>query len=330
MTVCYCRKAKKLNNSTQTTEQTEQTKYTSELPVYNITELNQTWEIVYNTSFTFILNPEYTICQQFNKSNKLPLFIYVHTSPENIKRRVLIRETWAKRSLFPNLRLVFMMGYTFESKTNELLKLEYNTYKDIVQQDFIDSYRNLTYKCIMSLNWINTYCPNLEYIIKTDDDVIVNTFGLVSYLNELNNKNVSYRTKKLICNGWSGVRVSRNKNYKWYISKEEYPHEKFNKYCCGFAILFTGDLVALLYNQTFYTKYFWVDDYYMTGQLTQYIKDVTHEFINSRFILEFCKIEKSFEWRIPRIITIHMQGDINKGWYIWTNFLKYYNRSITL
>jgi hypothetical protein len=61
-------------------------------------------------NFEFQFNPEYNICRNFTEQNKLDLLIYVHSNPYNYRRRILIRETWAKRSLFPNIRIIFVMG----------------------------------------------------------------------------------------------------------------------------------------------------------------------------------------------------------------------------
>ena len=48
--------------------------------------------------------------------------------------------------MFKGLRLVFMMGNSQNQKVKESLALEAHYYNDIVQEDFHDSYKNLTYK----------------------------------------------------------------------------------------------------------------------------------------------------------------------------------------
>ena len=98
-------------------------------------------KIVNRHDFEFILNPEYKIC----KSESLFLLIYVHSAPGNLKRRLSIRETWAKRSMFRDIRIVFMMGSDNDLKMNNLVKLENSVYSDIVQENYLDSYKNLTY-----------------------------------------------------------------------------------------------------------------------------------------------------------------------------------------
>lgn len=70
--------------------------------------------------FAYILNPGHIICQ------KPPfLLIYVHSSPENFKNRILIRDTYSKRSEFNDIRLIFMLGQTPVS-FGKILFLEYN------------------------------------------------------------------------------------------------------------------------------------------------------------------------------------------------------------
>ena len=101
-------------------------------------------EIVNRHDFNYIFNPEYNICGK--DGEKLFLLIYVHTAPINFKRRQSIRDTWARRSMFRDIRLVFMMGQTTDFKAKEYVKLESGIYNDIVMEDFVDSYKNLTYK----------------------------------------------------------------------------------------------------------------------------------------------------------------------------------------
>lgn len=54
-------------------------------------------------------------------------------------------------------------------------------YGDIVQEDFVDSYRNLTHKAIMALRWVSQNCQNAKLILKADDDIFINIFKLVGH-----------------------------------------------------------------------------------------------------------------------------------------------------
>lgn len=114
-------------------------------PKYATYDFNVSKTIVNPHDFKYILNPGKDICGKDNGKSVL-LLIYVHTSPENFNQRQTIRETWGKRSMFPNNRILFTMGATPKQEVNKLLALEFNYYNDIIQEDFTDSYKNLTYK----------------------------------------------------------------------------------------------------------------------------------------------------------------------------------------
>ena len=60
-----------------------------------------------------------------------------------------------------------------------------NRYKDILQIDFQDSYRNLTLKSMLSFRWAVDECSSFQYILKTDDDMIVNFDVLIDQLDQL-------------------------------------------------------------------------------------------------------------------------------------------------
>ena len=66
------------------------------------------------------------------------VFIYVLSSIENIQKRQLIRQTWANNI---DIRVGFIIGQTNESVYKKIIEKEYNQYGDLIQGNFIDSYR---------------------------------------------------------------------------------------------------------------------------------------------------------------------------------------------
>jgi hypothetical protein len=161
--------------------------------------------IVNPHKFNYILNPGSTMCQ-----DNVYVIVYVHSAPAYYQRRILIRETWATRHLFPDIRLVFMLGQTTDDKIMQAIKYENDLYQDIVQEDFLDSYRNLSYKGVMALKWISTYCPQASYILKTDDDMIVNTFTLLKHLKFLDSHQMKHN-KSIFCLIHKAMNVFRDK-----------------------------------------------------------------------------------------------------------------------
>lgn len=279
-------------------------------------------DIVNKHDFNYILNPGHSLCQN---QHDLLVVIYVHSAPENLKRRIAIRDTWAKLSLFKQkVRLVFMLGLDPNSnKKQELIKFESNIYNDVVQEDFHDSYKNLTYKGIMALKWIYTYCDQAKYILKVDDDMIVNTFTLLRHLTSLQRHDITKEKKKTVmCLVWSKMIVQRDKTQKWFLSKEEFKHDYFGKYCSGSAFLLTSDLARPMYNVSFYVKFLWIDDYYISGLLARAV-DANYESINSLYTVNRNLVEQQFLGK-KSFYTVfgHMPISINKVYQIWNYIIR--------
>ncbi|XP_024937083.1 UDP-GalNAc:beta-1,3-N-acetylgalactosaminyltransferase 1 isoform X3 [Cephus cinctus] len=101
----------------------------------------------------------------------------------------------ALRRAYPNDELqklgihrVFLLGMlngeasrkthvTQDSIYDESLK-----FKDIVQGNFQEAYRNLTYKHLMGLRWAVNTCHHANYIMKMDDDIVVNLYDILNIL----------------------------------------------------------------------------------------------------------------------------------------------------
>lgn len=116
------------------------------------------------------------------------ILILVHTAPGNRKKRSLIRQTWGMPQMTQGnspLRLVFLLGAVQpHADIQHQLEEENARYMDMVQGNFHDAYRNMTYKHVMALKWFNQYCPHAQFLIKADDDVFVNTPQLLKLLGD--------------------------------------------------------------------------------------------------------------------------------------------------
>lgn len=61
---------------------------------------------------------------------------------------------------------------------------ESGRFRDLVVADFRDHYRNLTYKHALALTWASSFCSRAKYILKMDDDMMVDLWGLAAMLRE--------------------------------------------------------------------------------------------------------------------------------------------------
>ena len=289
----------------------------------NLVDISE--NIVNPHDFEYLLNPGIEFCQ--NQKN-LFLLIYVHTDPRHLKRRIMMRETWAKQSMFRDIKTVFMMGALKDHPlVMESVKLEQNIYNDIVQENFEDSYRNLTYKGIAALKWITHYCANAKFILKVDDDIITDIFVLLKHLKSQNDHN-SIKPRTIMCHLWNKSTVFRDKNEKWFLTKGEHEQDWFGKYCSGSAFVLTNDLALEMFRISFYVKFFWIDDYYISGLLPRAI-GANYEQLNSLYTLNPNIIEKKFmQTSSPTQVFGHSPSKIDCIFNIWnfilSNYMKLY------
>lgn len=66
-------------------------------------------------------------------------------------------ETDASHANF-QIRIVFLLGKTENTETQERIVNESRTHNDLIQESFYDSYNNLTIKSVMMLKWITNNC----------------------------------------------------------------------------------------------------------------------------------------------------------------------------
>ncbi|CAM1313988.1 Uncharacterised protein g6403 [Pycnogonum litorale] len=216
-------------------------------------------------------------------SKKSDIFILnvVHTSPDHYKNRKYIRQMWGNSSLPFKMLTLFFTG--IPGNVNDFTRLikEAEEYKDIVIQEYKDSYRNLTLKAMSWLQWVVQYCPQAAYILKTDDDVFVNTFQVFKFLNAIESQSKHGRRDNIMCSIRINHDVIRYK-IKWYVSKAEYSDDKYPPHCPGFAVIIGSDAVHRLHNASYYVPFFWIDDVYFTGVL-RLKANITITRINGRY-----------------------------------------------
>ena len=242
-------------------------------------------DIVNPHNFNLIHEP-LTACNETD----ILLLIYVHTAPHNVIRRIMIREYWGNQKVIVTLpnsvilrkKVMFVMGQPPGENDQKAIIEEAKIFGDILQEDFVDSYKNLTYKAICALKYVSEKCKHVPFVLKTDDDVFINMFSLLRRLfhvlqtpprdkESTQSAKTIYGlqkpTKHFNCHVWSFMKVRRVQKSKWYMSTEEWRAEEFPNYCSGAFYLMTPDVSSRLYQASLRTPFFWVDDVYITGLL---------------------------------------------------------------
>ncbi|KAJ8298250.1 hypothetical protein KUTeg_024781 [Tegillarca granosa] len=130
-------------------------------------------------------------------------------------------------------------------------------------------------KSILAVQWINDYCSQAKYIVKADDDIFLNIFAAIEYLvSQIYEKDYA-----IMCHLKEADTspIMRDPKSKWYVPKEVFEGRKhYPRFCSGYAVIFTANLVPFLYKASFDAPYFAVDDAYLFGLLLGKVPDVNY------------------------------------------------------
>lgn len=206
--------------------------------------------------FQYLISEE-TACRQ---DGVIFLLVVVCVSAGNLQQRQTIRDTWGSVAIKdPAMKLMFLLGNPNNVTLQSQIIEESVQYKDIIQEDFIDSYRNLSLKSVALLKWVSLFCNEAKYILKSDDDMFVHIPNLVAILRN-----------RLPVNAVIGCRINgamplRDKTSKWYASVQEYSKKFYPSYCSGTAYVISRDSIEPLFNVSQSVSLFWLEDIYITG-----------------------------------------------------------------
>ena len=107
------------------------------------------------------------------------------------------------------------MSMSTNNTINKNIEQEFYIHKDILQiKTFNDSYYLMTTKIMKTFKWISIYCSNAKYIMRINDDVVVNTFELIKYF-----KKVPYQERKIYGKNHFGSVIYEEKIKMCYFFK---------------------------------------------------------------------------------------------------------------
>lgn len=211
-------------------------------------------------NFTFVLNNK-NMCKPTEESSSIELIVLISSVHSNSEKRKALRETWLtptdqNKSKF---RYAFLLGMNPNNKLQVALETESATYNDIVQEDFTDTYQNLTLKTIMAMKWASSFCQNAKFVMKTDDDMFVHLPAL--------HKVLLKHEKKLQYSIGGQCRINegpiRSKGYKWYVPKELYPQSKYPGFCSGTGYVTSMSVAKQIYKVSQHVPFFYLEDVYI-------------------------------------------------------------------
>ena len=208
-----------------------------------------------------------------NGGDDVILLALVCTSPRNRRQRNDIRATWGGvMKSMSGVRLNFVIGKAAHRSKMTALLVEAEIYRDMIIFDFLDDYENLTIKSMMSLTWANKYCPNVDFVLKADDDMLLNVHAVMSSLLE-HRKDPSHHII-----GRNAGHSLVNRTNKWHIPFTQYPFHRFPSYTEGPAYVLTSYAVSRIVATSPYVPIVRLEDVYVNGIVRRVAGlNVTHD-----------------------------------------------------
>ncbi|XP_023698886.1 beta-1,3-galactosyltransferase 1-like [Paramormyrops kingsleyae] len=217
------------------------------------------YEIIYPHKYQIILN-EPEKC----KGQDPFVVLMVPVRPEDQEARDIIRRTWGSESTVPGvvIRTLFLLGVTNSQETlQQKLIVEGQEHHDLLQFDFHDSYRNLTIKTMLMMEWLNTYCHNAPYAAKVDTDMFLNVDLLVNKL--LNPQSAQAKRDYITGAVVRGGIARRDHDSKWYMPEEVFSKDTYPCYVSGNAYVFSMDLPEKILRASNHVKPVHLEDVYL-------------------------------------------------------------------
>ncbi|XP_067676608.1 beta-1,3-galactosyltransferase 5-like [Haliotis asinina] len=211
------------------------------------------------------------------------LLFIVSSSTTHVKSRQYIRDTFANHTYFRfhAIRLIFLVGKSQKESIENKLIAESRMYGDVIQADFRDSYRNLTLKVVTELHWVTKHCPNAIVIGKIDDDTFVDTVKFLRAYFPIFQTGRKY----ILCNFIPRMLIDRDG--RWKISNKEHVLKHYDafpwRYCSGYGVFVSGNMVGQLYKAATVSPFLWVDDVYFSGILPSKLTGFKYKHIENRW-----------------------------------------------
>ena len=169
------------------------------------------------------------------------------------------------------------MAQALAETTDRKILEEVKKYNDIVQMDFVDSYKNLSLKSMSILKWVSTYCKDATFVIKTDADVGIKPALLVQGMERQHAKRFQEpqyyrfiigklnRAGQPIRYPWS----------KWYLPRTMYTPSWFPTFARGPTYGLTAAVAGDLFRASTKLPFLYLEDVFITGLCAKHA-NLTH------------------------------------------------------
>uniref|UniRef100_A0A182VZ22 Hexosyltransferase n=1 Tax=Anopheles minimus TaxID=112268 RepID=A0A182VZ22_9DIPT len=222
------------------------------------------------TGFEYVIPND--ICKENNTFSELLGVILVTSYVGHDEVRSAHRQAISQQKLLSmGLLRIFSLGVIPPAERfirQVAIEAEQRLHGDLIQGNFVEAYRNLTYKHLMSLQWATQHCRGAKYLIKMDDDIVFDPFYIQNYLSDLNqgDEQQSHLLAGYVFRSKKVIRLQAN---KWYVSRTEFPGDVYPPYLSGWLYVANQKTARALVAESQVGSFFWIDDTFITGVLAQ-------------------------------------------------------------
>lgn len=253
---------------------------------------------IYARPFDYLIDSRHLCLGNDTVPPRVDYLFMVFSAVGNAGHRSAIRETWGRDvKLHPDTRMVFLLGATNDSRLQSSVQSESSVHSDIIQESFVDAYRNVTLKSIMMLRWASAFCRHARFVVKVDDDTYLNAANFFATM-------ASRPPDAIYGRLFSCSEPIRDPTNKWYVSFEEYSESVYPSYVAGSAYVVGRLVVETLYRATGHVKPFPIEDAYITGSCAESagVRRVGHSGFNSLKMESLCELKNavSSHYTLPK------------------------------
>ena len=174
----------------------------------------------------------------------------------------MFRQNWGGHK-DEKVGVAFVLGVPAPDDTTPELQLaivnERRQYNDILQLDFVDTYKNLTIKSMAALEWMDRRCRS-DFLLLMDDDSLIVIPRIVRGLRKF--------PRNMAENLYAGFQSTnmlsiKKPQSKWYMSVYEYASIQYPPYIYGAGILMHNAVVRRIVTISRGVPPFAVEDVYI-------------------------------------------------------------------
>ncbi|XP_038067215.1 beta-1,3-galactosyltransferase 5-like [Patiria miniata] len=191
------------------------------------------------------------------------LVLLVKSATDESLDRMQIRRTWGGvRQLMGRRTLtMFLVGQPPTILEQDKLLMEDAIHHDLIQEDFLDTYRNLTLKNMMGWKWIATYCPDTAFVASIDADMHLNLHNLIEHLENSSSTNLAQGHLKPTD---KPMRNPEDKaNIKWYTPPKMYPEATYPPFLNGACYVMSNDIAVQIFEASMHVRFLPWDDVFV-------------------------------------------------------------------